>query len=296
MKEMALSRTDDTPIEAIRAARNPDGGWPYRKGGSWTEPTVYALLAHRAGRAELPRAACAFDWLRGAQQPDGGFAPRQSVAQSTWVTALVALLPPALVGARPHARAVAWLLNQSGMEASTVFHLCEFLRDGALPATPELAGWPWFPGTAAWVTPTSLAILALEKCYWDRPSPILRERIEAARAFLLSRRCADGGWNYGAPVALGYRSGAYPETTGQALVALRGVDPSMLQSAFALANRFLQAGQPAAATAWLRLGLLAHRQLPASDSCAAPPSRTVPDAALSFLATAAEQGNNVFFD
>jgi len=293
---MAFSQIDDSPLKAIGAAQNADGGWPYCKGGSWTEPTVYALLAHQAGGAQAPRADRALDWLLRVQQPDGGWAPRPSVQQSTWVTALVALLPARLIGPGRLARAVAWLLDQTGMEATPAFHVREFLRDGALPGNPELAGWPWFPGTAAWVTPTCLAILALDKCYWSCPSSALRERIEAARGFLLSRRCADGGWNHGSAMALGYHSDSYPETTGQALLALRGADPSLLRPSFALAGRFLSARPPAAAAAWLRLGLLAHQQLPAADSSACRTCRTLPDAALTFLADAAADGHRVFLD
>src|SRR5271170_2704455 len=105
-------------LEDIRAVQNPDGGWPYRKGGSWTEPTVYALLAHQAGRTASPRSSAALAWLGAAQRSDGGWTPRRSVDESTWVTALVALLPPETMGAARHARAVDWLLGQTGMESS----------------------------------------------------------------------------------------------------------------------------------------------------------------------------------
>ena len=62
---------DGGALENIRAAQNPDGGWPYRKGGSWTEPTVYALLAHQAARTAVPRSAEALAWLDAAQRRDG---------------------------------------------------------------------------------------------------------------------------------------------------------------------------------------------------------------------------------
>ncbi|MGA2737040.1 MAG: prenyltransferase/squalene oxidase repeat-containing protein [Bryobacteraceae bacterium] len=287
---------DNGDLENIRAAQNPDGGWPYRKGGSWTEPTVYALLAHQATRRAASRGADAVAWLSAAQRSDGGWTPRHSVDESTWVTALVALLHPETIGGGRHARAMQWLLDESGMDSSPFFRLSAFLRAGKLPDAPPANGWPWFPGTAAWVTPTCLGILALQKCYWRRPSTELSERLDQARAFLLSRRCADGGWNHGSARALGYNSDSYPETTGQALLALAGTDPAKLQGSIRLAQRFLREQRSSGGAAWLRLGLLAHQQLPADAPLFTMPCRTVTDTALTFLAAAAEQGNNVFLD
>jgi hypothetical protein len=287
---------DNGALENIRAAQNPDGGWPYRQGGSWTEPTVYALLAHQAARTAAPRNAEALAWLDAAQRSDGGWTPRHSVDRSTWVTALVALLPAETIGDRRQAQAIEWLLGQGGMDVSPAFRLRAFLRDGELPDSSAANGWPWFPGTAAWVTPTCLGILALKKRYWMRPSTDLRERIDLGRNFLFSRRCADGGWNHGSARALGYNSDSYPETTGQALLALAGTDPAKLEASYRLAQRFLREQRSSGGAAWLRLGLLAHQQLPAGAPLFAMPCRTVPDAALTFLAAAAEQGYNIFLD
>lgn len=287
---------DRGALENIQAAQNADGGWPYRKGGSWTEPTVYALLAYQAGRTAAPRSLAAVTWLGRLQQPDGGWTPRRTVDRSTWVTAMVALLPPETIGAERHARAVEWLAGQSGMESSWVFRLTSFLRDGKLPGEPDLSGWPWFPGTAAWVTPTCLGILALKKCHARRPSAELRKRIDKAQAFLLSRRCADGGWNHGSARALGYDVGSYPETTGQALLALAGTDPARLAASFRQARTFLREQRSSAGAAWLRLGLLAHQQAPAAAPLFVMPCRTVPDTALTVLAEAAAQGSNVFLE
>src|SRR5450755_816715 len=114
---MTILEIDNGALENIRTAQNPDGGWPYRKGGSWTEPTVYALLANQAARTTASRGADALGWLGAAQRSDGGWAPRRSVDQSTWVTALVALLPPETIGVERHARAVNWLLEQTGKES-----------------------------------------------------------------------------------------------------------------------------------------------------------------------------------
>lgn len=292
----AILELDSGILQNIRAAQNPDGGWPYRKGGSWTEPTVYALLAHQAIRRSAPRGSEAVAWLSAAQRRDGGWTPRHSVDESTWVTALVALLPPETIGGRRHARAMEWLLGEGAMDSSPMFRLRALLRDGKLPDGPAASGWPWFPGTAAWVTPTCLGILALKKCYWRRPSTDLRERIDEARTFLLSRRCADGGWNHGSARALGYNSDSYPETTGQALLALAGTDPAKLEGSFSLAQRFLWEQRSSGGAAWLRLGLLAHQQIPAGAPLFTMPCRTVPDTALTLLAAAAEQGYNVFLD
>lgn len=287
---------DNGALDLIRAVQNPDGGWPYRKGRSWTEPTVYALLAHQAARRTAPRHAETSAWLSSGQRRDGGWTPRPSVDDSTWVTALVALLPPETIGAERHARAVEWLLNRSGMESSEVLRLGEFLRDGRMPEGPKPGGWPWFPGTAAWVTPTCLGILALKKCYWRRPSSDLRERIDQAVAYLFAHRCADGGWNHGSAQALGYNLDSYPETTGQALLALAGTDPARLEASFRLAHGFLREHRSSGGAAWLRLGLLAHQQLPAGAPIFALPCRTLPDLALTCLAEAAGQGYNVFLD
>src|SRR5215467_2095679 len=100
--------------EELLGLQNTDGGWSYYRGGSWTEPTCYALLALAASgvgkREEVRRGAA---WLRRCQRNDGGLAPRESVEESTWTTALALLLPLEVAGANiDRERAIEWMLAQ----------------------------------------------------------------------------------------------------------------------------------------------------------------------------------------
>ena len=121
-------------------------------------------------------------------------------------------------------------------------------------------GWPWYPGTAAWVIPTAVSVLALEKIGKRRSAltTVLCKRIEQGRSFLLARRCRDGGWNHGSTRALGYDSDSYPETTGIALLALHGVSGPDVTQGLERGRTALAACQSSEAASWLRLGLGAH--------------------------------------
>jgi hypothetical protein len=273
-------------VTTLAAAQNSDGGWPYRKGTSWTEPTVLALLALGD---EGPALARGFAWLRGRQRSDGGWPPQPGVEQATWVTSLVAMLPAASIGQDRLDHALSWILSQMGTNSTFWFRLRERLL--GTNSVEENPGWPWFPGTAAWVTPTALAIVALEKIAKRRPADEIRRRIEQGRQFLMARRCADGGWNHGSSHALGYDGNSYPETTGAALLALRGV--SNLDKSIAAAERHWRECRSAEGAAWLKLGLLAHG-IKTDEWPAQSPPRNIRDTALCVLADRAELGNNAF--
>jgi hypothetical protein len=282
-------------IGTLVAKQNSDGGWPYARGGSWTEPTVYAIMALLDG-GETSAARRGLQWLQRVRQPDGGFAPRPDVDQSTWVTALVALLPPEKIDPRMHQDAIAWLMGGSGQESTALYRLRCWLLGVDTPKEQEFAGWPWLPGTSAWVGPTSLTILALEKEDSRRPSERLKKRIAEGRGFLLRRMCLGGGWNHGAPRALGYQSRPYPESTGMALAALRGTNTPDVQTALSVAVRFLQECRSADALNWLRLGLHAHNRMPAGFCVPAEVSyRTVPEASLDALVAGVETGRSMFW-
>lgn len=275
--------------------QNRDGGWPYVRGASWTEPTVYAVLALLAA-GETGPAGRGLRWILGSQRPDGGWPPQPGIGQSTWVTALVALLPSERLGAGVHARAIEWLLRTTGRESTLTYRLRQWLLGNPRSPEQEFAGWPWMPGTAAWVGPTSLAILALRKEAVRRASPVIRERIDSGQRFLLSRMCQEGGWNHGSARPLGYASRPYPETTGMALAALRGIRSPAMERALALARHFLIDCHSADALNWLRLGLLVHGQLPA-DYCSPRQIsyHTLPETSLDLLVTEAEKGGDLFW-
>jgi hypothetical protein len=277
------------------AKQNRDGGWPYVRGKSWTEPTVYAVMALLAA-GEMDASKRGLNWLLRMQRRDGGWPPQPGIDESSWVTALVALLPRDALGAEIHNRAIDWLLATTGKESSFAYRVREWMLGSAVAPENRFQGWPWVPDAAAWVAPTSLALLALDKERARRPSRSLSDRIESGRQYLFVHMCAGGGWNHGSVRALGYESLPYPETTGMALAAMRGVQSQKVDLSLSVAKRFLADCRSADALNWLRLGLLAHAQLPAGYS---PPAeityRTIPETSLGLLAGAAEQQHDLFW-
>ena len=171
-------------------------------------------------------------------------------------------------------------------------------------------GWAWYPGTAAWVGPTAISVLALEKIEKLRgqaDSADLKKRVQQGRNFLLARRCRDGGWNHGSTRALGYDSDSYPETTGMALLSLHGTSGPEVTEGLARGERHLAVCQSSEAASWLRLGLGAHGRTalaPAAKhtSQAEDGVTTLPmhgglmEIALAALADVAQAGRNPFVD
>jgi hypothetical protein len=155
-------------------------------------------------------------------------------------------------------------------------------------------GWPWYPGSAAWVTPTALSILALRKLHQRTGDRGIPARIEQGRAFLMARRCRDGGWNHGSTKALGYDSDSYPETTGVAMLALHDSTADAVTEAIPVAERHLALCKSQEAASWLTLALLARGRKPSPVALAAHGG--TPEIALSTLAQAAREGRNLFLE
>ena len=269
-----------SPLAELVRRQNADGGWPYQRGSSRVEPTVFALLA-LAGQSEGPPAVAAgqgLDWLRASQRLDGGWIPAPGVDESTWVTALPLLLPPGTLGPNASSAAARWLIHQTGRESSFFYRLRQ-LVSGSGDAHPSADGWPWFPGSAAWVIPTAFALLALARVRHAADSQLLRDRLVQGTRFLLDHRCADGGWNHGAARTLSYSGSSYPEATGLALLALAELPSPVLAQSLVAAERHLASARSAEAIAWLHLGLRAHHRDPGPWPANIQP-RTVCDLAL----------------
>jgi hypothetical protein len=274
-------------MDSLLGFQNQDGGWPYQRGGpSWTEPTAYALLALSAQRSVAEPLTRGLRWLNAAQLSDGGWPPQPAVRQSTWVTAVAALLGPAALGGDAYRRAIAWVVQRTGEDTNLLSRVRQFLM-GNSQADP---GWPWFPGNSAWVTPTALSMLALRQAARHAASPRILARLDMGAAYLLAHVCSDGGWNHGAAQALDFDARSYPETTGIALLALKGAalkskDSTAIRKACSWAQAQLPVCRSSEAESWLRLGLWAHGQLPANAPRPACPPRTIQNIALALLAS-----------
>ena len=270
--------------------QNRDGGWAYNKGCSWTEPTVLALLAQSVTQVDRPVFEAGLKFLYSMQRGDGGLSPQPDVAESTWVTALAALLPEEAIGAGRLKQALAWLEGQTGRESTWRYKLQQRFA-GNDEKYPD--GWPWFPGAAAWVIPTSLGVLAFERAMKRAESSRLQDRINSGKEFLYSHICADGGWNHGSNRALGRDGDSYPETTGIALTALRNApERQIIERGKAAARRHLTTCRSAEGIAWLRMGLAAHGEI--AQTQAAATLRTTVDAALTEIANVSPDRNPLF--
>jgi hypothetical protein len=289
-----MSSSYDATLGCLLDLQRSDGGWAYQNGPSWTEPTCYAILAVRSAGGPEQAVGRACEWLVRRQRKDGGWPPSPDVGRSTHVTSLAVL---ALTGVAGYDRVaddgVEWLFTQAGAETSLLARITRFAM-GTQSSATDHAGWPWFPGAAAWVIPTSLAICALSARRRGKYGRPIAQRVAEARRFLWSRRCPDHGWNHGGLFRAGEMPVSYPETTGIALLALAG-DPRTadLELSLRCGERHAAAPMSCEGENWLRLGLGAYGRIPASTA-AKYRDWTVNQTALSMIAKNGDTGRNPF--
>lgn len=282
--------------QQLVAAQNADGGWSYqfteacaRGVCSWTEPTALALMACHAWGLAPESYQRGLRRLAEDQRPDGGWAPNRTVDASTAVTSLALL---ALLPSKDHqaaaAKATHWTAGQVYTASfSPAFLLARLLN---LPPAHAPGSVAWFPGTAGWVIPTAMSILALSQAAQVLHQPALSSLVSASQAYLLNRRCVDGGWNHGGTNTRSEEANSYPETTGIALLALSSLPAAQLADPLRFGQKLVRSPESLEGLSWLQLGLAANRQA-TPDPVTVRPPRTSRDAALRLLALAVRAGN-----
>jgi hypothetical protein len=241
-------------LDLLLRVQNDDGGWGYFPGKrSWLEPTAYAMLALN-GRADAAALDRAWRLVESWQLPDGSWRPGADVAgPGTWVTALgVHLCCVRGQFDDRFTRGVRWLLGTQGREGNWFARLMAAIQPGGPDNDVTHHGWPWMRGTSSWVEPTAQAIVALRLAAAHYTG--VEARVRDAEELILTRKCRDGGWNYGSRRALGIDLPSYPETTALALVGLQARGGALGEE-IRHARGLFQQTRSRLARAWLSIAL-----------------------------------------
>jgi hypothetical protein len=279
-------------LDFLLRTQNADGGWGYFPGKqSWMEPTVYALLALQGrpeGRTSVEKA---WRLLLSWQSSDGSWRPGTTVQDGTWVTALGVLAACGLNTLDgPGTRGIGWLMDVSGAESRWTVRVMSYFHFLKTDVNVNHRGWPWRPGTSAWIEPTALTILALKKSMEHRRDGQVAARVREGEELILSRRDRDGGWNSGNPSVLKYDLPSYPETTALALLGLQGRSGQELSVAMDTARRFYGGCKSSLAKAWLTIAFRCYGQSVADPGGTEPDGN--PDVLLCALQALGSVGGN----
>jgi hypothetical protein len=178
------------------------------------EPSVLAalgLLATDTSKGEshdhVQRTA---RWLAGLQRKDGSVGLGVDQETPAWPTALALLLWRNLTGFESAKKRGERLLLKRRGEA------LENSSRSVIGHDLSLVGWPWVEGTHSWLEPTVMAVLALGSAHERHPR--VREGLRVIR----DRAIPSGGWNWGNSTVFEKPQRPQPDTTGLALLALRG--------------------------------------------------------------------------
>lgn len=254
-----------------RLAARPCCG--YRaEGPPATEPTALAAMALWAHGHQVA-AEIALDWLTEIQSADGSVPIDGSREGPGWATGWAVLAWRIALSRRPAApapspesrthrpgrtiswtaaadRAVQWILAAKGR---------------ALPQSPllghdmSLVGWPWAEGTASWVEPTAIQLLALKAAGLQS-----HQRSREAVRLLRDRAVPSGGWNCGNRVVFGTPLRAHVQPTGLALAALVGQTSAEAEvcQAIGYLRKVLSPSTTTASLSFALIGLAGHGQRP----------------------------------
>jgi hypothetical protein len=248
-------------MEFLISKQNQDGGWGYApEQSSAVEPTSSVLLALREDPFCGQSCRRAIDWIRSAQNPDGGWGFNSKDKESGWQTAW-AVLTLSQIGEGKDAlkRGIKWLLNVPVLKASE-----DSIQAGKkiIGIDLSLRGWPWLPGEAAWIEPTTISLLALKSVSDNAAS----ERINEALRYIQDRRCQGGGWNMGNPFMFSKSLPARAHTTAMVVLALGKLAPeSIIPEDIKALRSDMQQDLGIQGLAW---GLLALKTLKINDTLA----------------------------
>ena len=219
-------------------SQNADGGWGYKQGGmSFTEPTVFALLAlfgpTGAAGQDVPQnrfqaVQKGLTWLRALQNADGGWSVTKGDIFSGWTTYPTVWLLNVLYRIPETATYYGKADDQNAIDKGKAWILTKGLEPSVddqgkqdafklLNINTDYRGWGWGINEAGWVITTSFAMLGIAS---EDPGTFHNSNeILNGKNYLRDRACPDGGWNVGNPYMLGKKLPATPDATSFALVA-----------------------------------------------------------------------------
>ncbi len=181
---------DSSAIDYLIRSQHVTGGWGYKTGHRpVVEPTAVTLLAIRDESIAQDAFQRGSHWLLSCQHEDGGWGINKDDPESGWQTAWsLIILKAASQDPGAISRGENWLTKVATYELST-----KALQRSQFPANLSIGGlaWPWFPGQAAWLEPTALALLALHGVSMSALAGI---RQKSALDYLLHNRTPAGGW------------------------------------------------------------------------------------------------------
>ncbi|MEZ6139938.1 MAG: DUF362 domain-containing protein [Zavarzinella sp.] len=240
------------PLDTIRKAELPTGGWGYIPGQQiHFEPTCFATLVLAAVGNEQERVHRAIAALDANSDGKGTYLLQRGRPAATWPTSLVLLTKAAL--------------HSSMEQLLPIINRLLFIRGQVIPADPEVAsmmdidpqkvGWPWALGTFSWAEPTAWAVFALRKAGYGQDLRVL----EGIR-LLLDRAFPDGGINYGNRQILGKMTEPIPGPTAMMLLALQGYQHPMVESALKYLIEATKGATDLEHLGWAKIALDCYRE------------------------------------